>query len=159
MQFCIKPVRVAAVELDLRSPCFSIEGDLEKNAKLWYQQVPDALLAAFWTPTEQLTSSEAAVENMYRIMLVKGGKSKEGEEDEVRRVKWNELCVVMAELERRLGWEVVEGTTVYTKDKDPSHKSMVLGESIRRTRACHGAEAYSIGEGYRTWDRSGLSSR
>jgi hypothetical protein len=72
---------------------------------------------------------------MYRIMRVKGYSGKDlneqqREEDELaRRIKWDELVFVMESLEEEYGWVEVEGTDVYTKDEDPSHKSMVLGES------------------------------
>jgi hypothetical protein len=66
---------------------------------------------------------------MYRIMSVKRGDAAEGDEKKSREVKWEELCWVESELERRFGWGVVDGTTVYTHDEKPSHKSMVLGES------------------------------
>jgi hypothetical protein len=65
---------------------------------------------------------------MYRIMRVKGGKAQAGEEEEARRIKWDELVYILEELEKELGWGVVDGTEAYTKD-NPDHKSMVLGES------------------------------
>lgn len=65
---------------------------------------------------------------MYKIMRVLGGERDEGLKEETRKVKWDELCCVMLELEKMHGWKVVNGTEVYTKDEDPSHKSMVLGE-------------------------------
>jgi hypothetical protein len=64
---------------------------------------------------------------MYRIMRVKGGKAEDGEEEEARRIKWDELCYILQELENELGWGVTDGTEAYTKD-NPDHKSMVLGK-------------------------------
>jgi hypothetical protein len=107
------------------------EGDLEKNAKLWYQQVDPAVLGTYWSRHGAAGSSDprdAAIENMYGIMRIKGGKAEPGEEERVRRKKWGEMCCVMADLEQRHGWGKVDGTEVYTRDDDPSHKSMVLGE-------------------------------
>lgn len=66
---------------------------------------------------------------MFRIMRVKGGKAEEGEEEEARRVKWEEVCFVMEQLEEAHGWEAVDGRKYYTPDGGEGHKSMVLGES------------------------------
>ncbi|KAK8847659.1 hypothetical protein IAR55_005518 [Kwoniella newhampshirensis] len=101
------------------------EGDLEKNAKLWYQQVDPAILRHYWTGDD---ACGEAIENMYRIMSVKAGKADEAEETKARQIKWDELCCVMSELEKQHNWRVVDGTEFYTRDEDPSHKSMVLGE-------------------------------
>jgi len=49
---------------------------------------------------------------MYRIMRVKEGKGKAGEEETARAIKWNELICVMELLE----------------DESESHKSRVLGK-------------------------------
>nr|XP_031857316.1 uncharacterized protein CI109_007264 [Kwoniella shandongensis]KAA5524388.1 hypothetical protein CI109_007264 [Kwoniella shandongensis] len=114
------------------------EGDLEKNAKLWYEQVDPEVLRHYWNGGNPVA---LAHENMYRIMRVKSGEAEESEETKARQVKWDELCCVMAELEKQHGWSAVDGTRFYTRDEDPSHKSMILGE------------------GYRRWDRSGYSDR
>jgi hypothetical protein len=66
---------------------------------------------------------------MYAIMRVKAGKASSDEEKKTKETRWEELRSVMELLEKRLGWEMVDGTKAYTSDKDPSHKSMVLGES------------------------------
>jgi hypothetical protein len=83
------------------------------------------VLGHYWTGSDPCA---AAIENMYRIMRVKGGKADEAEDAKARQIKWDELCAVMAELEKQHGWEPVDGTTFYTRDEEPSHKSMVLGE-------------------------------
>jgi len=115
----------------LSSAVLNSEGDLEKNAKLWYQQVDPAVLGTYWTrhaASGLPDPREAAIENMYGIMRIKAGKAQSGEEQDVRRKKWEEMCCVMEELEKRFGWGKVDGTEVYTRDEDPSHKSLVLGE-------------------------------
>jgi hypothetical protein len=106
------------------------EGDLEKNAKLWYQQVDSAVLGLYWTRHEQSDPTSAAINNMYRIMRVKEGKAKDGEEETARTIKWEELVRVMELLENRLGWAPQDGRGAYTRDESESHKSMVLGESM-----------------------------
>lgn len=114
------------------------EGDLEKNAKLWYQQVDPAVLGTYWSRDGAAGSShprDTAIENMYGIMRVKGGNAEPGEQERVRRKKWEEMCCVMEELAQRHGWGKVNGTEVYTRDEDPSHKSMVLGEWAARNAA------------------------
>jgi hypothetical protein len=70
---------------------------------------------------------------MYRIMRVKSGSELTGEEREreetkARQIKWEEMQSAMKYLEKEHGWGEVDGTTAYTRDEDPSHKSMVLGE-------------------------------
>lgn len=110
----------------LREQELRTEGDLDKNAKLWYEQVSPPLLGKFWDQYGA-DPNKAAVENMHRIMAIKGGKATAEEEQEIRRIKWEELCTVMEELEKLHGWGRVEGTMAYTKDEDPDHKSRVLG--------------------------------
>ena len=72
---------------------------------------------------------------MYRIMRVKSGKLPASEQKEqeqtARRVKWDEMVCILQHLEGEHGWGVVDATKVYTRDEDPSHKSMVLGELAR----------------------------
>jgi len=65
---------------------------------------------------------------MYRIMRVKEGTGKAGEEETARTIKWNELICVMELLENRLGWARQDGTKAYTRDESESHKSRVLGK-------------------------------
>ena len=119
--------------LCLRSnPCIQgaergAEGDLEKNAKLWYQEVDPDVLRIYWQRYNPSDPCKAAIDNMYTIMRVKGNKSQQGDEEKVRRVKWDELCCVMAELERRHGWEEMDAREVYTPE---DHPSMVLGTSL-----------------------------
>ncbi|WWD20483.1 hypothetical protein CI109_104959 [Kwoniella shandongensis] len=120
-RFFIKQVRFDSVK-----STDNAEGDLEKNAKLWYEQVDPEVLRHYWNGGNPVA---LAHENMYRIMRVKSGEAEESEETKARQVKWDELCCVMAELEKQHGWSAVDGTRFYTRDEDPSHKSMILGES------------------------------
>lgn len=59
-----------------------------------------------------------------------GGVGPEQLEHQCKERKWGELVCILHELEKEYGWEVVGVHAVdsYTKDEDPSHKSMVLGE-------------------------------
>lgn len=123
--------------LDFEADLQDAEGDLEKNAKLWYQEVDPSILGVYWNRIDSANPQQAAVHNMYRIMRVKAGKGgakkefrkEEEEEEEVRQVKWDELVCVMEELEKLHGWAEVDGTRFYTReDPEPGHKSMVLGE-------------------------------
>lgn len=112
----------------LGAPLKRPEGDLEKNAKLWYEQVEPSTLSIFWGEDDPAASAK---ENMYRIMSVKSGdlprETQEKEEEHAGKVKWEEMVCVFKHLESSFGWGEVDGTTVYTRDEDPSHKSMVLG--------------------------------
>ena len=65
-------------------------------------------------------------------MRIKGGHGAAGEEEEARRIKWEELCHVMLELERRYGWEPMDGTTHYTFHEHGDQNSMVLGEWLSK---------------------------
>lgn len=68
---------------------------------------------------------------MYKIMKIHSQKPQEKDmklDEEVRKVRWDELVCILEELERTHGWKQVDGTEYYTKDDDPSHKSMVLGK-------------------------------
>jgi hypothetical protein len=105
-----------------------IEGDLEANAKLWYEQVPESLLALYWGKGTAQNARLATLENMNRISRVKDRKGNEGEEILARQLKWGEMCAAMLALEERWGWREVDGIQYYTKDEDESHKSRVLGE-------------------------------
>jgi len=42
-------------------------------------------------------------------------------------VRWKELVAILDELEKKFGWKETDGLQYYTEDKDPSHKSNVLG--------------------------------
>ena len=107
------------------------EGDLEKNAKLWYEQVDPSTLSIYWGGDDP---NAKAIENMYRIMRAKSRNGKKTtkeeteEEGKARRIKWEEMVCAMEYLDKEHGWGVVDGTGVYTRDEDPSHKSMVLGK-------------------------------
>ena len=141
--------------------CSGAEGDLEKNAKLWYQEVDPSLLTLFWNPSRFNSSdsdpTKAAIDNMYKIMSVKAGEASKELEQEVRRVKWDELCFVMAELENKFGWGQVEGTEVYSYNGGGS--GMVLGEYLVSAIRLGLTSFGFLGEGYRTWDKKGYSER
>jgi hypothetical protein len=126
------------------------EGDLEKNAKLWYKEVEPSILGNYWDKDDP---AGAAVENMYRIMRVKAGEETPEAENKARQIKWEELICVMEHLERMVGWAPQDGTQTYTSDAAASHKSRVLGESK------HTIHDLIAGEGYRTFDKSGQSDR
>ena len=89
------------------------------------------MLGLYWAKHNADDPTAAAIDNMYRIMRVKDGKSETGEEHTARIVKWEELVCIMELLEDRLGWARQDGTGAYTRDESESHKSMVLGESSR----------------------------
>jgi hypothetical protein len=86
------------------------------------------VLGLYWANHNSGDPIAAAIDNMYRIMRVKEGKSETGEEHTARTVKWEELVCVTELLEDRLGWARQDGTGAYTRDESESHKSMVLGE-------------------------------
>ena len=130
-----------------------IEGDLEKNAKLWYKEVDPRILGRYWGKHDAPDPTAAAIENMYRIMRVKAGKETTEEEIKARQIKWDELVCVMENLAEELGWASQDGRTAYTSDKSKAHKSMVLGEFILIW------PELIVGEGYRTFDKSGYSDR
>lgn len=62
------------------------------------------------------------------------GKARKKEIDDTkpREVRWKELVCIMETLEEKFGWKKVEGTSVYTKDEAPEHKSNILGEGWRK---------------------------
>lgn len=111
------------------------------------------VLGHYWGRHNAADPTSAAVDNMYRIMRVKAGKETREVEQLARRIKWEELVCVMENLEKDLGWEPQDGTKAYTSDRAAAHKSMVLGKSMS-TRY-----ALTVGEGYRTFDKSGNSDR
>lgn len=111
------------------------EGDLEKNAKLWYQQVDPEVLGCYWSRHNPADPTAAAIDNMYLIMKVKGGKGSAEDEHMARKTKWEELLCVMENLEQDYGWIPQDGRGAYTSDESESHKSMVLGE-YRHVPSC-----------------------
>lgn len=129
MQSCIKPVSLALPYGEFSILTREIEGDLEKNAKLWYKEVDPNILGHYWGKRNASDPSAAAIDNMYRIMRVKAGKESTEAETIVRQTKWEELLCVMESLEKELGWAPQDGTEAYTSDRSASHQSMVLGES------------------------------
>jgi hypothetical protein len=105
------------------------EGDLEKNAKLWYQQVDPKVLSTYWGESDP---AAAAIENMYRVKMLKEGTEKDSAEDKkARRIKWEELTSIVESLEKAHGWGSVDATQFYTKDEDPSHQSLVMKQNRR----------------------------
>lgn len=114
------------------------EGDLEKNAKLWYEQVDASVLAHYWGESN---ANDKAVEGMRKIQKVlhqKAADRDEKEETEAKEIKWKELVCILDVLEKKFGWEEMDGSKAYTHDDDPSHKSMVLGEYGAERIAIHG---------------------
>lgn len=105
------------------------EGDLEKNAKLWYQEVDPAVLRVYWGKIDPADPTRAAIDNMYLIMKVKGGGSTVEQQERAKRVRWGELVCAMERLEEKFGWKAIDGTAAYTKDEKPEHKTRILGES------------------------------
>ncbi|KAK9896963.1 hypothetical protein P389DRAFT_51659 [Cystobasidium minutum MCA 4210] len=108
------------------------EGDLEKNAKLWYEQVDPSLLSKYWgspDPASKTSDYLTRLQEYLRSKSTKSGDSQEG--IELRQIKWKELVAILEELENKFGWEETDGLSHYTEDKDPSHKSNVLGEGWR----------------------------
>ena len=105
------------------------EGDLEKNAKLWYEQIDAKVLSTFWGDDEPAKKAHAF---MYKVQKVeyhqKPTEKDEKLENDCRETKWKELVAILEALEAKHGWKGgVDGTTSYTRDEDPGHKSNVLG--------------------------------
>jgi len=99
---------------------------LESNAKLWYEQTSSDVLSTFWGKDKP---NDAAIEAMRRI----GKSQKSGKDDpEARELRWKELVSILESLEEAHGWKSMDGTEAYTKDENPEHKSMVLGEGWRK---------------------------
>ena len=112
------------------------EGDLEKNAKLWYEQVDPALLARYWGNTQPVENAVAALRQIQTVLYEKNSEKDKVLEEEMRRVRWKELVCILEALEREVGWAEVDGTLAYTKEAPSSHKSMVLGRFARQRMAC-----------------------
>lgn len=98
---------------------------MEKNAKLWYQEVSPDVLSTYWGRFDKIDPNKAAFSHLYRIMAVKKGEKED--EHEVRRIKWEELVCVMQSLEGKSGYDKMDGREAYTRDEKESHKSNVLG--------------------------------
>jgi hypothetical protein len=73
-------------------------------------------------------SKDSAIKHVFAVAEARTGTSTHQEES-VRRVKWDELVTVMRALEGMHGWAPMDGREAYTKDKEESHKSRVLGTS------------------------------
>ena len=103
------------------------EGDLESNAKLWYEQVSPSILKLYWGE-EGEDPVKAAVSNMKAIgavrQLAKPSKDEQAEIERVSKIRWRELVCIFEDLETKYGYKEWNGTDAYTKDQDPSHKSM-----------------------------------
>lgn len=100
---------------------------MEKNAKLWYEQVDSSVLATYWDSSDPASKAANYLERLQNHL--RSGKSVEesSEGEELRDIKWKELVAILVELEKKFGWEQTDGLQYYTEDKDPSHKSNVLG--------------------------------
>lgn len=124
---------------------------------MWYEQVDPKILSKYWNSGNfpiakssgkaEAASSGKDVESepaqiaigvMHRIAAVLYGKKGQAPEDDeeeemqLREIKWKELVCILECLEEQHGWSKVDGTSAYTHDDDPSHKSMVLGKSKTR---------------------------
>ena len=95
------------------------EGDIDQNARKWYEQTDPSVLATFWP------STQAAIDYVYSVSTARTGGGHGSEQ--VRQKKWDELVAVTLALEKRYGWGARDGREAYTKDEAPSHKSRVLG--------------------------------
>lgn len=105
------------------------EGDLESNARLWYEQTDPKVLSKFWKGADPI---EDAVANMRKIGRVRDlGAIKSGEDVKtLRQIRWDELVCIMRHMEEIAGWKEWDGTKVYTSDPNKS-SSLVLGEGWR----------------------------
>jgi len=114
------------------------------------------VLGLYWAKHNASDPTAVAIDNMFRIMRVKEGKSEQDEERTARTIKWEELVHVMKLLEDRLGWAKQDGTGAYTRDESESHKSMVLGKFSGQVpiRILRHADDL-LGEGYRAFDKAG----
>lgn len=104
------------------------EGDLEKNAKLWYEQIDPEVLSTYWGKEDPVKKAHEAMQRVGQGMR---GELSEDELKKVKEVRWKELVAAMEALEKKHGWGEVDGTTAYTQDEKPEHKSNVLGEGWR----------------------------
>ncbi|KAL7005927.1 hypothetical protein EMMF5_004468 [Cystobasidiomycetes sp. EMM_F5] len=104
------------------------EGDLEKNAKLWYDQIEPSVLSHFWGKQDPVKHAQDAMRKCQQVMYHQKPGDKDGSLlHECRETRWKELVAIFQYLEQKHGWDRVEGTTAYTRDEDPGHKSNVLG--------------------------------
>lgn len=107
------------------------EGDLEKNAKLWYEQVDPSLLSLYWGENEPVSKTAQYLDRLQSHLRSKTSHRNAKEIIELKEIKWKELVAILTELEKKYGWEQTDGLQYYTEDKDPGHKSNVLGEGWR----------------------------
>lgn len=105
----------------------TIEGDLEKNAKLWYEQVEPSLLSLYWGKQDPVTATARYLDRLQVHLRSKVSNRDAKEDIELKEIKWKELVAILTELEKKYGWEETDGLQYYTEDKDPGHKSNVLG--------------------------------
>ena len=106
------------------------EGDLEKNAKLWYEQVDSHLLTIYWGKDQPIAKATDSLRKIQKLLYDPGHSHADQSSEhgmELRQVRWKEIVCILEALETRLGWEEVDGTVAYTKEESSSHKSMVLG--------------------------------
>lgn len=104
-----------------------IEGDLEKNAKLWYEQVDPSLLSLYWGKDDPVKSTAQYLDRLQSHLRSKTGTRDAKEDKQLKEIKWKELRTILTELEKRYGWKETDGLQYYTEDKDPGHQSNVLG--------------------------------
>ena len=108
--------------------CFiRAEGDLEKNAKLWYEQVDPPILSAYWGKSDPVSSTSDYLTRLQAYLRTKVADRNQNEGKELKEIKWKELVAILTEIEKKFGWTENDGLQFYTEDKDPSHKSNVLG--------------------------------
>lgn len=100
---------------------------MEKNAKLWYEQVDPSLLSIYWGSPDPASKTADYLTGLQDYLRSKRSKPNEQEEKELKEIKWKELVAILTELEKKFGWEQTDGLQYYTEDKDPGHKSNVLG--------------------------------
>lgn len=108
-------------------PYLITEGDLEKNAKLWYEQVDPGVLSLYWGKEDPVSGTAKYLDRLQDHLRSKKADRDDNEGKELKEIKWKELVAILEELENRYGWEETDGLQFYTEDKDPGHKSNVLG--------------------------------
>jgi hypothetical protein len=103
------------------------EGDLEKNAKLWYEQVEASVLSVYWGTSDPAAKASDFLGRVQEHLRNRSSKPDDKEGKDLRELRWKELVAILDDLEKKFGWNETDGLQYYTEDKDPSHKSNVLG--------------------------------
>jgi hypothetical protein len=130
MQACMQQVsfiRSLAHVVYILTLCMASEGDLEKNAKLWYEQVDPEVLSVYWGKESPISGTAKYLDRLQDHLRTKKADRDMNEEKELKEIKGKELVAILEELEKKHGWEETDGLQFYTEDKDPGHKSNVLG--------------------------------